>query len=415
VRFALLGLRNLARNPRRTATTLAVVAAGAIALVLTAGFVRFSFDGLAEAMIHGGLGHLEVVDAAAIADRGPGALDRPLERALAEWRPLRDELERLPHVVAVGANLQVMGMAQGPDGRSASFVGVGSEPERTRRMGFEKKLRAGELLPDAAPREGEDAALVALGLAASLGVEPGDVVTLLATDADGRLNALDVRVAGLVTTGVQELDTRWLEVHLASAERLVGAGLASDLLVGLDDTAATASAAAAVRAAVAGHEPPLAVVPWTERAVFYEQVKNLYAGIFWFLGSIVFVLVVLATSNTLAMTVMERIRELGTLRAIGTDRGQVAAMILAEAVWLGLLGGALGGLLGALAIAGLNAANLHMPPPPGAVDPIDLQLAFVPEAFAGAGALMVVVLALAALGPILRAVRMEVVDALGHV
>jgi len=415
VRFALLGLRNLARNPRRTATTLAVVAAGAIALVLTAGFVRFSFDGLAEAMIHGGLGHLEVVDAAAIADRGPGALDRPLERALAEWRPLRDELERLPHVVAVGANLQVMGMAQGPDGRSASFVGVGSEPERTRRMGFEKKLRAGELLPDAAPREGEDAALVALGLAASLGVEPGDVVTLLATDADGRLNALDVRVAGLVTTGVQELDTRWLEVHLASAERLVGEGLASDLLVGLDDTAATASAAAAVRAAVAGHEPPLAVVPWTERAVFYEQVKNLYAGIFWFLGSIVFVLVVLATSNTLAMTVMERIRELGTLRAIGTGRGQVAAMILAEAVWLGLLGGALGGLLGALAIAGLNAANLHMPPPPGAVDPIDLQLAFGPEAFAGAGALMVVVLALAALGPILRAVRMEVVDALGHV
>lgn len=415
MRFALLGLRNLARNPRRTATTLAVVAAGTVALVLTAGFVRFSFDGLAEAMIHGGLGHLEVVAGAALDGRAPSALDRPLEHALSDWRPLRDELERLPHVAAVGANLQVMGMAQGPDGRSASFAGVGSEPERARSMGFEKKLRRGELLPDAAPAEGEDRALVALGLAASLGVEPGDVVTLLATDVDGRLNALDVRVAGLVTTGVQELDTRWLELHLASAERLVGPGLASDLLVGLDDTAATGEALGAVATAVAGREPPLAVVPWTERALFYEQVKNLYAGIFWFLGSIVFVLVVLATSNTLAMTVMERIRELGTLRAIGTGRGQLAAMILAEAVWLGLLGGVLGGVAGALATAGLNAANLHMPPPPGAVDPIDLKLAYVPEAFGGAVLLMVVVLALAALAPIARAVRMEVVDALGHV
>ncbi|MCB1008518.1 MAG: hypothetical protein KDB94_06445, partial [Acidobacteria bacterium] len=61
------------------------------------------------------------------------------------------------------------------------------------------------------------------------------------------------------------------------------------------------------------------------------------------------------------------------------------------------------------------AANLHMPPPPGAVDPIDLKLAYVPEAFGGAVLLMVVVLALAALAPIARAVRMEVVDALGHV
>ncbi len=415
MRFALLGLRNLARNPRRTATTLAVVAAGTVALVLTAGFVRFSFDGLAEAMIHGGLGHLEVAAAAALEGRAAAALDRPLEHALSDWEPLRAELERLPHVTAVGANLQVMGMAQGGGGASAAFVGVGAEPDRARRMGFDKKLRRGELLPEAIPREGEDAALVALGLAATLGIEPGDVVTLLATDAEGRLNALDVRVAGVVTTGVQELDTRWLEVHLATAQRLVGPGLASDLLIGLDDTEATGAALAAVRAAVAAHSPALVVTPWHERALFYEQVKNLYAGIFWFLGSIVFVLVVLATSNTLAMTVMERIRELGTLRAIGTGRGQLAAMILAEAAWLGLLGAALGCLAGAAAILGLNAAELRMPPPPGAVDPIDLSIAFVPEAFVGAGVLMIVVLALAALAPVARAVRLSVVDALGHV
>jgi putative ABC transport system permease protein len=415
VTFLRLALRNLARNRRRTAATLAVVAAGTVALVLTAGFVRFSFDGLREAMIHGGLGHLEVASRAAVEAKGASALDRPLAEALADWRPLADRLAALDHVVAVGANLQVLGLAQSAAGASFSFVGVGVEPARERAMGFETRLREGEPLPDAAPAPGEEAALLARGLASSLGVRVGDVVTLVATSSGGMLNALDVRVAGIVTTGVAELDTRYLKVHLATAGRLLQTERVSNLLVGLDDTAATDATLAAARAALAGSDPPLAVTPWTERAVFYEQVENLYKGIFWFLGSIVFVLVVLAASNTLAMTVMERVREIGTLRAIGTGRGQLAAMILAEALWLGLLGAAAGGVAGAAATAALNAAGLHMPPPPGAVDPIDLQLAWVPEAYAGAALLMVVVLALAALPPIARALRLSIVEALGHV
>jgi putative ABC transport system permease protein len=108
-------------------------------------------------------------------------------------------------------------------------------------------------------------------------------------------------------------------------------------------------------------------------------------------------------------------RELGTLRAIGTTGSQLAVMLLSEALWLGVLGGLIGDLAGLGAIALVNALRLKMPPPPGAVSPIDLQLAYVPEAFAGAVALMVVVLALAALAPIAKAVRLRVVEALDHV
>ena len=58
------------------------------------------------------------------------------------------------------------------------------------------------------------------------------------------------------------------------------------------------------------------------------------------------VLVVLSASNTLLMAVLERTRELGTLRAIGTGRAQVAVIVVAEALWLALLGGLIGSLLG---------------------------------------------------------------------
>jgi putative ABC transport system permease protein len=415
VSLALFALRNLARNRRRTALSLAVVAAGAAALVLVAGFVRFSFDGLAEALVRGGLGHLEVAVAEEVARRGSASLDRPAARGIADWRALRAELEALPGVAAVGATLHVMGLAQREGGAAVAFVGVGVEPERERAARFTTRLRAGADLTAAAPPAGGDAVLLARGLAEALGAAPGERVTLLATTGDGMLNALDVTVAGVYTTGVAELDRRLSKLPLATAARLAETDRVSNLLVTLHDPGATEAALAAVRALVAGHEPPLAVVPWSERAPFYGQVRDLYTSIFRFLGSVVVLLVVLAVSNTLVMAVFERMRELGTLRAIGTTPGQIAALLAAEAAALGLLGGALGALLGAAGVGAINAAGLTMPPPPGAVDPIDLRLALVPEALGGGALLMVAVLLLAALFPIARAIRISVVDALGSV
>lgn len=413
MKWALLALRNLARNRRRTAISLAVVATGTAALLLTAGFVAFTFEGLGDAMIHGGLGHLEIARESATAGHS-ATLERSVTEGLDDWEAVQKQVEALPGVLAAAPTLHVAGMASVPSGKSAAFLGVGGDPGRDRRMGFSVRLRQGEAIADAAPREGEDRVLVAQGLAQTLGVGPGSRMTLLAVDPEGMLNALDVTVAGVITTGVQELDTRYLALHLRSAERLLATTAASNLLVTLDDTGRTGEMAARIRALLAAHQPPLAVIPWTERAPFYAQVRALYRGIFAFLGSIVFALVVLATSNTLAMAVMERVRELGTLRALGTSNGQVAGLVALEALWLGLIGSFIGDVLGAALILALNALNITMPPPPGAVDPIELHVLFVPAAFGGTILLMLVVLTLAAVGPMLRVSRLRIVEALTH-
>ena len=90
----LIALRNLSRNRRRTVLSLLVVAAGSVAVLLTAGFVRFSFAGLQEAIIHGGLGHLEVLPSA---HAGEGGLpDRTAAPAFADWRAVQEDVEALP-------------------------------------------------------------------------------------------------------------------------------------------------------------------------------------------------------------------------------------------------------------------------------------------------------------------------------
>lgn len=413
MRLALLALRNLSRNRRRTLLSLAVIAAGSVAILLTTGFVLFSFRGLEHALIHGGLAHLEIVRADALTE-GAFRLDRPVSQGLDEWEAVRAEAAALPGVAAVAPNLHFMGVAQAAD-RSASFAGVGVEPGAESRMGFGTKMRGGEPLPDEAPEEGADRVLLTVGLADSLGVAVGDWVTLLGLSPEGMLNALDVEVAGLYTTGIQDLDTRLLKVHLTTAQRLLQTARVSDLLVLLEEDAAMTATGRTLETRFADREPPLALVTWRERAPYFDQVRNLYLGIFYFLGSVIFVLVVLSTSNTLMMTVMERVREIGTLRAVGTSRSQIAGIFLAEALWLGLFGGLLGDLVGFLATLGINALKLKMPAPPGAVDPIDLQLAIVPEAFVGVVLLMMVVLAVSAVVPITKATRLQVVEALAHV
>lgn len=409
-----MSLRNLARNRRRTALSVAVVTAGAVALILTSGFVRFSFQGLREALVLGGLGHLQVARAEAVEGRA-AALERPVREGLEDWRALRREVEAVPGVVAASPTVHLMGMVSVPGEGSASFVGLGVDPERERRMGFETEILAGEGLADEPPAEGADRVVLARGLAESLGVGPGDLVTLLALAPHGMLNALDAEVAGVHTTGVSELDTRFLRLHVASAQRLLQTEGVSDLVVTLDETERTGEVARELRRRLAGRTPELAVVPWHERTTFYDQVRNLYLGIFWFLGSVIAVLVVLSASNTLVMSVMERIREIGTLRALGTGRGQVALLVVGEALWLGLAGGLLGDAAGLGATALLNSLDLQMPPPPGAVNPIDLRLAVVPEALVGVPLLMLAVLAVSAALPALRAVRLSIVEALGHV
>jgi putative ABC transport system permease protein len=142
MKWALLALRNLARNRRRTAISLAVVATGTAALLLTAGFVAFTFEGLGEAMIHGGLGHLEIARQSATAGH-TATLERSAAEGLDGWEAVQEQVEALPGVLAAAPTLHVAGMASVPSGRSAAFLGVAGDPGRERRMGFPVKVRQG--------------------------------------------------------------------------------------------------------------------------------------------------------------------------------------------------------------------------------------------------------------------------------
>lgn len=412
--LARLALLNLLRQKRRTALTLLVVVAGFLALSLAGGFMAQTFQGLSDAAIRGGLGHIQILP--------PGALEgdeaQSLEKALPSGEALAARLRQDPAVAEVLPRIQFMGLLSS-GARSVAFLGTAVDPAlEPRFMATAEALSDGAkapggsgsrwLSPDPAARE----VILGVGLARALGASVGSSLTLMSTTRDGALNAVDVEVVGIQDLGLRELNDRFLTVGLATADQLVEAGGArSRLSLVLKRPQDTTRELARLQAQL----PGFAVKPWYELASFYRQVKLLYFAIFGFMGLVLFLVVLLATVNTLLMSVMERVREFGVLRAMGLRPGQLLGLLQWEGAFLGLMGSALGLAATLLLRAGLNALHLQMPAPPGTSHGYELSIHFVPAVYAAVALGLQLTLQVSALVPGLKAARLRIVAALRHV
>ncbi len=412
--LARLALRNLLRQRRRTALTLMVVVAGFLALSLAGGFMAQTFQGLSDAAIRGGLGHLQVLP--------PGAMEgdeaQSLEKSLPDGEALAARLRLDPAVAEVLPRIQFMGLLSS-GAKSVAFLGTAVDPVlEPRHMASAEALKGGALAPGGAGSRWLSAepsardVILGVGLARALGATVGTSLTLMSTTRDGALNAVDVEVAGLQDLGLRELNDRFLTVSLATAGQLLDAGPArSRLSVVLKRPQDTALEQARIQALL----PGASVKPWFELASFYRQVKLLYFAIFGFMGLVLFLVVLLATANTLLMSVMERVREFGVLRAMGLQSGQLLALLQWEGAFLGLMGIALGLAATLVLRAGLNVLHLQMPAPPGTSHGYELNIHFVPLVYLVVAIGLQVTIQVSALFPGLKAARLRIVEALRHV
>jgi putative ABC transport system permease protein len=393
-----LALRNIFRNRRRSAITLAVILFGAVGLILFGGYKAMTFRGLRESTIRGRLGHLQL-----FGKDHDRESQKPLQHALENVEALRAEIEKDPRVESTAAQITLMGLVGNGD-KSETFVATAVEPAKDRGMRGQKVV-SGTLLPDTEP----DAILLGKGLAGSMNAKVGDYLTLMTPTVTGSLNAMDVHVAGIFQTGVKELDERAVKMPIAGAQQLLQTTKVEKLLVFLKDTDTTA----AVRKDI--ERLPVDIKSWSELASFYHQVVLLYNGIFGFLGLIVFGVVVFSVANTIVMSIFERTREIGTLMAIGTSRGRVWRMFFLEGLTTGVLGGLLGLTIGALLAFLINSGNVMLPPPPGYTVGYRLQILLQPGVLTTAFLISVITATLSSILPALKASRLKIVDALGHI
>ncbi len=406
-KFIKLATKNVFRNRRRTVITGLVLVFGATALILAGGFVSFSFRGLSENTIRSQLGHIQLYHR----DFFQKDEEKPLELGLEDVDGLKARVQAQEHVKFTMARVEFMGLLSNGE-KSAVFIGRGIEPEKEMDLsGNRAPVDTGMFLGQNARSEGDAEVVLARGLAKTLKAKIGEYLTLMTTTSKGALNAMDVKVVGIYSTGVPEYDERALMVDLRTAQQLLVTQKVSKLVVVLDETSRTNEVAASMAARL----PDVSLRRWDELATFYKAVVQLYSAIFAFLGVIIFVIVVLSSSNTMMMSIMERTREIGTQLAVGTSRLRLLVIFLYEGLMIGVFGGLLGLLVGAGLAELIDHSGLRMPPPPGGTTGYPLFVDLVPGVFVGVFLLIVATTVVSTIAPALRASRMKIVDALGHV
>lgn len=396
-----IAARNLVRQPRRTALAISAVTFGAVALMLASGFIEWIFYSMREMTIHSQLGHLQIVR--------PGyyesGLADPYKFLIPDAGRVTDLVKREPGVVAVAPRLRFAGLASHGN-TTISFTGEGVDPAAEVRLASSITIETGTPLAEDDPA----GVLFGAGLARNLGVRAGDPVVLMVSTRSGGVNAVDARVRGTFSTIAKVYDDSAVRAPIALARRLMRVNGAHALVVLLDDTSQTDRAAAALGGLLPANE--FQIVPWYRLADFYNKTVALFSRQLMVIRVIIAAIIVLGISNTMVMAVMERTGEIGTAMALGTRRSEVALQFVAEAVILGVVGGAIGVLLGLALAAVISAIGIPMPPPPGMahgyLGQIRLSSALALQAVALAGATALA----ASIFPARKAARLRIVDAL---
>lgn len=251
-------------------------------------------------------------------------------RTVANWQTLLPVLERLPGVAAVSPMATGSGLAlRGEANQAISLLGV--ELERYDRIvGLRSKVVSGTA--HLAPGE----AIVGRDLASDLGLRVGDRLRLQTT---GSTEA--VRVTALVDLGVKELNRRTVIVPLRSAQNLLGlpGGVTNVDLTVLDVWAAQAMAVQLRR------ELPYEFETWQESNAQLVSALNAQSVSTGLIRVVVLVVVVLGIASVLVVSVVQKQREIGILRAMGATRAQVLRVFLVQGAVVGALGSVLGVLL----------------------------------------------------------------------
>lgn len=408
--FMKLGFRNLFRQKRRTIITLIVITFGIGCLLLTMGHSVYIEWGLRESTIHSETGHLQVFHE----DYLNKEENMVLQYGLENYEELRKELMGFLDVYMVMARIELMGLISNGD-KSVACIGQGVEPE------LEKKLRnvmgnnAAMYDPLLDNENDDDIISLGIGLAESLNAKEGDYLTLLATTADGALNAVDVKVVGSFDAGTPEYNERAIIIPLKTAQMLLNTKKVKNLLVTLDDTDKTDRYYNEISGLAETNGFPVKLKKWHELARYYSQVRQFYKQATGFLTIVLFIIVFFSTSNTIVMSIIERTTEIGTLLSIGTSRFQTLKMFFFEGLFIGIIGGILSIIL-AYSVSGLiNYFDIRLSPPPGLTEGYPLRIRNVTVVYAEIFFGTMIVASISSLVPAFKVTRMKIVDALGHI
>ena len=426
-----IAVRNLARFGRRTLLTSSLITLGIVGVLLfiavSGSFKSIMIGQFTDAM----LGHLEVHRRGYVASIDTLPLNLNIQPTMVG--KIEQLLKGMDAVEAYSERIKLGAMFSNfTETTSVRINGV--DPE--------KEAATTPLLPGRVIEGSKEGALLKPGeiliptlLARGMKVKVGDTIVLVATNRDGSVNGKTFLVRGILES-ISGPSGRDGYIHIDDARMLLRMTQpeVSEFAIRLKNPAQldavyaqlskelSAIAGAGASAGAGSKQPPagkgggaggLEVHTWADLSPFSSIVRMLDL-LAVFIKIMMVSIVLISVMNVMVMAVYERIREIGTISAIGTPPRRILSLFLTEGLLLGLGGAALGTAISLAAIYALNIwkVSIHFGMQQEA---IRLSPAVSTTDIVTIAAMVVIMALLASLQPAWKASRMDPVTALGHV
>jgi ABC-type lipoprotein release transport system permease subunit len=332
--------RNLARNLRRSVLTVLAITLGLAAMIFLWGFS----DGLHSNM----RGNFQDTIIGSAQVHRDGFFRRPeLSRHIEDADQVVAAIER-QGVARWTRRLESFVLASGPES-STGLLLIGVDPVRellvTR---LAEKVTRGRFFVE------DDGLVCVLGEGAvrNLNVGLGDPVTVVAYDRFGSLVAEQLTLVGIVTSGELGVDRGLIVTPLAPVQEMLEMqDRVTDIPIRVDDRK-LAQIIEALRHDLLGQG--YEVLPWYDMFPVMNEWVTLHDGFLYVFFGVVLFLVVAGVLSTVLLSMLERIREFGMLKALGTKSWEIAILVSLESLIMGLIGTAVGTILG-LALVAITA------------------------------------------------------------
>ena len=325
-------VRSLGRNSRRTGLSIVGIGVGCALALFMESLNRGRDELFARMGAYAGAGHVRVVP--------PGWRERRDSRLrLAHWQRDLAAARQAPGVAAVTPRARAQALvAMGTHVVPVEIVGVDpdAEPGTYR---FVQTITTGRYL------QSTDSGSVVIGQALADRLVAGldDEILATAVGKGGDIESMMLRIVGIVRTGSDDIDATICQVVLQDIERLTGLRGAGEVTLILQDwRTADATKAALSRAVGDGGE----VLTWGEISPEFKGHLEQDNAVSRLVSAIILLIVVLGVASAQLAAVLERRREFAVLSALGMRSRAIVAVLLEEAVVIGVGSAALGLALG---------------------------------------------------------------------
>ncbi len=406
-----IAIRNLIRYKRRTLLTASLITIGVVFVLVfvsvTGSFKSMMIGQITDSM----LGHLQVHRKGFVASIETLPLNLNLKGgAIARLEKI---LDAQPEIAAYSPRVKFGGMFSNFT-ETSSIRLTAIDPER--------EFKVIPLLPDRLVQGSRDlqpgGILVPELLARGMKVKPGDAVVIVATNADGSVNGKQ-----FVVTGVLESATgpggRDGYVHMDDARELLRmeGSQVSEYAIRLKDFGKLAAFSEKLDALLVKElnqqgKPVFELHIWEQLSPFFNIARMIDIMTF-FIKVMLIAIVLISIMNVMIMAVYERIREIGTIAAIGTLPGKIRSMFIVEGFCLGVVGAIIGDLIGIAIVVIINFLGLHFDF--GQQKGMLLKAALQPSDVLVISVIVIMVAVVASLQPAVKASKMEPIEALRHV